>query len=80
MKGIWFEVGVLYCWGERGDYIGLVGDLGGGLRGECDSGGKGEVWDLFVGLEWFWGGILLCVLRWSRQCSEEGARTSKKCK
>ena len=33
MKGIWFEVGVLYCWGERGDYIGLVWNLGGWLGG-----------------------------------------------
>ena len=23
----------MYCWGERGDYIGLVWNLGGGIRG-----------------------------------------------
>ena len=26
--------------------------------GDCDSGGKGEVWDLFVGLEWFLGSVV----------------------
>lgn len=43
MKGIWFEVRVLYCWGERGDYIGLVWNLGGWLGGVL-----GEIWGLWL--------------------------------
>ena len=47
-------------------YMGNMRDIGG-------------IWGYGVSV-WFYCVILLCVLRWSRQCSEEGARTSKKCK
>ena len=56
MKGIWFEVGVLYCWGERGDYIGLVWNLGGGLGGIV-RGNRGTV----IGLGFDRGVWFYCV-------------------